>query len=110
MDGGELAAQVFAEVQKLRESVPNSQRAAFVVRPAYALLYPIVKPLQLLLRRVDSLQLVTDEEREDEQEEEVEAFIEAGEREGLLEANEGEMVRSIVDLDETRVDGSSAVS
>ena len=80
-----------------------ARRAAFVVRPAYVLLYPIVRPLQLLLNRINSIQLISDEEREDEQEEEVEAFIEAGEREGLLEANEGEMVRSIVDLDETRV-------
>ena len=46
-------------------------------------------------------QRVSDEEREEEQEEEVEALIEVGEREGLLEAEEGEMMRSIVDLDET---------
>jgi CBS domain containing-hemolysin-like protein len=38
-----------------------------------------------------------------EQEEEVEALIEVGEREGLLEAEEGAMMRGIVDLDETRV-------
>ncbi|ANM32049.1 hypothetical protein ABI59_03035 [Acidobacteria bacterium Mor1] len=45
----------------------------------------------------------SEDDRETEQEEEVEAFIEAGEREGLLEKEEGEMMRGIVDLDETRV-------
>jgi CBS domain containing-hemolysin-like protein len=48
-------------------------------------------------------QYASEEEREEEQDEEVEALIEVGEREGLLEAEEGEMMRGIVDLDETLV-------
>jgi len=77
--------------------------SAFLVRPAHALLLPIVHPIHLLLRRIDRLPTGSEEEREEEQEEDVEAFIEVGEREGILEANEGEMMRSIVDLDETFV-------
>ena len=46
---------------------------------------------------------MVEEPTEEEQEEDVEALIEVGEREGLLEGNEGEMMRSIVDLDETHV-------
>ncbi len=76
---------------------------AFLVSPAYTLLWPIVRPLGRLMGKVSRIQQLSEEDREEEQEEEVEAFIEVGEREGILEANEGEMMRSIVDLDETRV-------
>jgi CBS domain containing-hemolysin-like protein len=76
---------------------------AHLVRVAYFLLYPVVVPLQSLLTRIDANQQLSDEEREEEQEEEVEALIEVGERTGLLEAEEGKMMRGIVDLDETLV-------
>ena len=76
---------------------------AFLVRPAYALTYPIVHPLGRILNGIYRMQQSSEDEREEEQDEEVEAFIEVGEREGILEANEGEMMRSIVDLDETLV-------
>jgi len=76
---------------------------AFLMRLAHGLLYPLARPLHLLLSRVGGLQNPTDEQRDEEQEEEVEALLEVGEREGLLEANESEMMRSIVDLDETAV-------
>jgi CBS domain containing-hemolysin-like protein len=76
---------------------------AFALGVARGLLYPIVEPLHVLLDRIDRSRPRTEEEREVEQEEEVEAYIEVGEREGLLEAEEGEMMRGIVDLDDTRV-------
>jgi CBS domain containing-hemolysin-like protein len=73
------------------------------VRGARLLLYPVVAPLSALLVRIGERQQLSEEEREEEQEEEVEALIEVGEREGLLEAEEGEMMRGIVDLDEKLV-------
>jgi CBS domain containing-hemolysin-like protein len=76
---------------------------AFLMRQAHWLLFPLARPLHLLLVRAGGLQNPTDEQRDEEQEEEVEALIEVGEREGLLEASESEMMRSIVDLDETAV-------
>lgn len=76
---------------------------AFLIRFARFVLFPLVQPVHLLLSKTGGIQTATDEQREDEQDEEVEALIEVGEREGLLEANEGEMMRSIVDLDETVV-------
>jgi CBS domain containing-hemolysin-like protein len=83
----------------------NPRRAlratAFLMRHARVVLFPLVRPAQLLLVKTDALQTTTDEQRDEEQDEEVEALIEVGERDGLLEANEGEMMRSIVDLDET---------
>jgi len=72
------------------------------VRASHAALYPVVVPLRVLLERIDSRQQLSTE-TEEEQDEEVEALIEVGERSGLLEAAEGEMMRGIVDLDETLV-------
>jgi CBS domain containing-hemolysin-like protein len=77
--------------------------AAPLVRASHLVLFPVVRGLGMVLERVAAAHPQTDEEREEEQEEEVEAFIEVGEREGILEAEEGEMMRSIVDLDETLV-------
>jgi CBS domain containing-hemolysin-like protein len=74
-----------------------------VVRCANLLLYPLIRPVHALIVWIQQREQLTDEEREDEQEEQVEALIEVGEREGLLEAEEGEMMRGIVDLDEKLV-------
>ena len=76
---------------------------AILVRPAYVIAYPIVRPMHNAFRRW--AQAVSDDaEREDEDaDDEVEAFIEIGEREGILEAEEGDMVRGIMDLGQTRV-------
>jgi CBS domain containing-hemolysin-like protein len=85
----------------------NPRRAlrvtAWAVRLAQLLLLPVVQPLHSFLVWVHRNQRLTDEEREDEQDDDVEAFIEVGEAEGLLEAQEGRMMRGIVDLDETLV-------
>lgn len=70
---------------------------------AHASLYPLVRPLRWMIEKLSPARPATEEEREEEQEGEVEALIEVGEREGLLEANEGRMMRSIVDLDATLV-------
>lgn len=76
---------------------------ASVVGAAYRILWPLVLPLRKVLQRVDASHALSDEEREENQEQEVEALIEVGERQGLLEAEEGKMMRGIVDLDETLV-------
>jgi magnesium and cobalt transporter len=78
------------------------RRSAFVVPVARSVLYPLVAPLSALLVRVGQLQQAGEEDEQD-QEEEVEAFIEVGERDGILEASESRMMRGIVDLDETAV-------
>jgi magnesium and cobalt transporter len=74
-----------------------------LIRASGTLLYPIARPLTRALTGINHSQQLTEEQREEEQEEEVEALIEVGEREGLLEAEEGAMMRGIVDLDETLV-------
>jgi CBS domain containing-hemolysin-like protein len=76
---------------------------AFLVRALHLVSYPILRPLQRVLRPVERLVPLTDEEKDEESEQEVEAFIEVGEREGILAKDEGEMVRGIMDLGETLV-------
>jgi len=88
-------------------AVANPRRALgwtlWVLAPARLLLYPVVRPLHLMLARVARDEAPGDEARDEEQDEEVEALIEVGEREGLLEASESRMMRGIVDLDATHV-------
>ncbi len=74
----------------------------WILRLAHLVAFPIVAPIGFWLGWCGS-NGQTEEEREGEQEEEVAALIEVGEREGLLEADESRMVRGIVDLDETVV-------
>lgn len=63
----------------------------------YYLFWPLLYPLRRLLERLDRA-----EEEEDEEEgvtdEEVQAFIDVGEEEGILEESEGRMIHSIVDF------------
>ena len=89
-----------------REVLPNfiarisPERVLLALLPAFriydALIWPISRPLSHLVRAF----VQDEEETEDEgvSEEEVQAFIETGEEEGILEGDEGRMVRSIVDL------------
>jgi magnesium and cobalt transporter len=74
-----------------------------LVVAAHVTLYPIVRPLCRVADWIAPPRPVSEDEREEEQEEKVDALIEVGKREGFLEANEGEMMRSIADLDATIV-------
>ncbi len=89
-----------------REVLPNfiarssPERVLLALLPAFriyhAMIWPISRPLSHLVRAF----VQDEEETEDEgvSEEEVQAFIETGEEEGILEGDEGRMVQSIVDL------------
>lgn len=81
---------------------PALRATAWIIRMARILLYPVVVPLAAWLGWCGA-NGQTEGQREEDQDEEVEALIEVGEREGLLEAEESRMVRGIVDLDETVV-------
>ncbi len=63
----------------------------------YYLLWPILFPLR---RLIESQSRKRDEADEDEDvtDEEVQAFIDVGEKEGILEGAEGELIQSIVDF------------
>jgi putative hemolysin len=66
-------------------------------RFVYYLFWPLLFPLRKLLERIDRNQNDDDEEEEitDEQ---VQAYIDVGEEEGIIEASEGKLLQSIVDF------------
>src|SRR5262245_55216890 len=92
---------VVARALALRDPEAALKATAILVRPIHALTYPLLAPIHAAFRRAGTA--ADDDEREEDLEEDVEAFIEVGEREGILEKSEGEMVRGIVDLDQTLV-------
>lgn len=63
----------------------------------YYLLRPLVRMIMSVLNRFHRWDDVTELEDEDEaSEEEIQAFIDAGQQEGILEQDEGELIQSIV--------------
>lgn len=77
----------------LRSLLPWFGRWERIVRP-------VAEPLRNLLRRGFPLDVEPDDEASDE---EVEAFLETGEEEGILEEEEAAMVRGVLELDEMLV-------
>jgi CBS domain containing-hemolysin-like protein len=100
--GSLLVETVLARAIALRDPRLALRFTAILVRPVHALTYPVLAPVHAAFRRWAGT--IADEEESDEDaDEDVEAFIEVGEREGILEKSEGRMVRGIVDLDTTLV-------
>ncbi len=98
-----LAENVGARAIAIADPRAALRTLGFLVRPVRVVTLPLVAPLVALGRRGAPGAPEGDEGRGEEIDEEVDAFIEVGEREGILEADEGAMVRGIVDLGETRV-------
>ena len=65
------------------------RRTALLIRAARAVLYPLVQPIHLLLARVATLHDASGEQRDEDQDEEMEALIEVGEASGILEGQRG---------------------
>jgi CBS domain containing-hemolysin-like protein len=63
----------------------------------YFALWPILYPLRRLAARIDA-EAQEDEEDEEPTDEEVQAYIDVGEEEGILEPAEGKLLQSIVDF------------
>ena len=74
-----------------------------LLRVVRLLTWPVLAPVHALLHRFGALDPEDVANLEEPPEEAVEAYFEAGEREGIMEADEGRMMRSIVDLGDTRV-------
>ncbi|MEM8964355.1 MAG: CNNM domain-containing protein, partial [Acidobacteriota bacterium] len=68
-----------------------------VLGPLIFLLAPVVP------HATDEVEPEEDEDEDDPTDNELEAFIDVGRREGILEPGEGELVRSIVDFGDTQV-------
>jgi CBS domain containing-hemolysin-like protein len=97
-----LLETVIARALALRDPRTALRVTAVLIRPVYALTYPVLAPIHAAFKRRAGT-AADEDDREEDLEEDVEAFIEVGEREGILEKSEGEMVRGIVDLDQTVV-------
>ena len=87
-----------------RETFPNiiarknPERVLLTLLPAYRIYAKLVTPISRPLFRFVGAFIHESEEDEVVTTEDVQAFIEAGEEEGILEGDEGRMVQSIVDL------------
>ena len=97
-------------VEILAARLITARRAGAALRRLIPLLravrwvtWPLVAPVQALLDRFGSVEPEDVASLEEPPDEAVEAYFEAGEREGIMEADEGRMMRSIVDLGDTRV-------
>jgi CBS domain containing-hemolysin-like protein len=88
-----------------REVIPNivarknPERILLLLLPAFRIYARIVNPLSRPLADLVSYFVSTGKPEEDKAtDEEVQAYIEAGKEEGILEGDEGRMVQSILDL------------
>lgn len=95
-----LLREVVPAAVLLRDPERVLRRLLPLFRRFEALLRPVAEPLRRLLRRFFPLSEEVGEEATDE---EVEAFLETGEEEGILEEDEAEMVRGVLELDEMLV-------
>lgn len=82
----------------------HAERALEALTPVYRVLYFLMLPAIWLVRPLFTFAEQVDEEDDEEaSEEEIDAFIDVGRREGILEPEEEEMVRSVVDFGDTQV-------
>jgi CBS domain containing-hemolysin-like protein len=90
-----------------RELLPNiiarrdPERIILALLPAFRAYARVVMPISRPLSRVVRWLGKEEEGDEEASEEEVQAFIETGEEEGILEGDEGKLVQSIVDCGDT---------
>jgi len=64
----------------------------------YYLFWPLLFPLRRLMIRLDRAAEEQQDEEEEVTDEQVQAYIDVGEEEGILEESEGKMIQSIVDF------------
>ena len=83
----------------------HAERSLALLTPVYKSLYFILRPLIWALAPVVRFaeKAQYEEDEDDASEDEIDAYIDVGRREGILEPKEGEMVRSVVDFGDTQV-------
>jgi len=77
-----------------------------IVRPFFPFMVVISDPFQRLFDRSRKRELVSDEnttEEEDDDSDDLQALIDVGEAEGILEEEEGELIHSIIEFGDKRV-------
>jgi CBS domain containing-hemolysin-like protein len=111
--GWMLAALMFIYVWVMDTALPaiviSANPAAWVERlfpfcsPMYKLLLPVLAPLSAYREKSQQANEKTREEDETQTEEAIEAFLEEGEAEGILEEEDSELIRNVVNLGDTIV-------
>jgi putative hemolysin len=107
---------VFAIVVLFRQLVPrlftqnHPDDVFWTLLPYFEIFYRffsvLVAPVTMLLNRMrrPEPQALSAEDEAEEGKEEIQAFIDVGEEAGIIEESEGEMIQSIIEFSDTRVD------
>jgi putative hemolysin len=107
---GLILAGIFRQLIPLFISTRNPERTLLfllpIVRPFFPVMAFISDPFQRLFdrsRRKDQVTDVGEQEEEDDDGGDLQALIDVGEAEGILEEEEGELIHSIIEFGDTRV-------
>ena len=107
---GLILAGIFRQLIPLFISTRNPEGTLLfllpVVRPFFPIMTFVADPFQRLFdrsRRKDQVTETGDEEEEDDDSGDLQALIDVGEAEGILEEEEGELIHSIIEFGDTRV-------
>jgi len=107
---GLILVGIFRQLIPLFISTRNPERTLLfllpVVRPIFPVMAFVADPFQRLFdrsRRKDQVTEDGEEEEEDDDSGDLQALIDVGEAEGILEEEEGELIHSIIEFGDTRV-------
>ena len=107
---GLILAGIFRQLVPLFISTRNPEGTLMfllpIVRPFFPIMTFVADPFQRLFdrsRRKDQVTEDGEEEEEDDDSGDLQALIDVGEAEGILEEEEGELIHSIIEFGDTRV-------
>src|SRR5215207_8268276 len=107
---GLILAGIFRQLIPLFISTRNPEGTLLfllpVIRPFFPIMAFVADPFQRLFdrsRRKDQVAEDGEEEEEDDDSGDLQALIDVGEAEGILEEEEGELIHSIIEFGDTRV-------
>jgi CBS domain containing-hemolysin-like protein len=107
---GLILAGIFRQLVPLFISTRNPEATLLfllpIIRPFFPIMAFIADPFQRLFdrsRKKDHLTETGDQEEEEDDSGDLQALIDVGEAEGILEEEEGELIHSIIEFGDTRV-------
>jgi CBS domain containing-hemolysin-like protein len=110
LDTGIILAGIFRQLVPLFIATRNPEGTLLfllpIIRPFFPIMAFIADPFQRLFdrsRRKEHLTETGDQEEEEDDSGDLQALIDVGEAEGILEEEEGELIHSIIEFGDTRV-------
>jgi CBS domain containing-hemolysin-like protein len=94
--------QLLPRAIALRDPEGVLTRLLPVISVPYLLVAPVVHVITSILKRFEHWEAAEAEEEEEASEEEIRAFIDVGQEEGILEQDEGDMIQSVVEFGDKR--------